>query len=225
MVTNWLQLTGKALEDLLIGAINFLPAIIGALVVLIIGWVIAVVLAKATAEILRRLKFNKIFENSTWEKAFEKAEITVDPSSFIGAIVKWILVIVFLLVAVEILGLVQFAAFLQDVLEYLPNVLAAAAIFVATVIIADISEKIIRASVESAKIGYGHMAGLIVRCSIWTFAILAILIQLQVAPSLIEILLQGIVGLIVIAGGLAFGLGGKDIAAEILRDLKEKIKK
>ena len=224
MIIDWIQVTSDALKGLWVGFIDFLPKIIGAIIVFLIGWLIAVVTGKIIAEILKKIKFNRIFENGSWKRALEKAEIKVDVSSFIGAIFKWILVIVFLLAAVEILGLVQFASFLQNVLNYLPNVIVAAAIFVAAVIIADILEKVVRAAVESVRIGYGHIVGTIVRWSIWIFAILAILVQLKVTPSLIQIILQGIIGLIVIAGGLAFGLGGKEVAAEILQDLRKKFK-
>ncbi len=224
MVTDWFQLTGDALRGLWVGFINFTPKLIGAIIVFLIGWLIAIAVGKIVAEVLKRIKFDRIFEKGSWKRALDKAEIKVDASSFIGAIFKWILVIVFLLAAVEILGLVQFASFLQNVLNYLPNIIVAAAIFVAAVIIADILEKVIRAAVESTKIGYGHIVGVIVRWSIWVFAILAILVQLRVTPSLIQIILQGIIGLIVIAGGLAFGLGGKDVAAEILQNLRRKFK-
>ena len=224
MVIDWLQVTGDALRELWVGFIDFTPKLVGAIIVFLIGWLIAVVVGRIIAEVLKKIKFDRIFEKGNWKRALEKADIKVEVSSFIGAIFKWILVIVFLLAAVEILGLIQFASFLQNVLNYLPNVIVAAAIFVAAVIIADILEKVVRAAVESTKIGYGHIVGVIVRWSIWVFAILAILVQLRVTPSLIQILLQGVIGLIVIAGGLAFGLGGKDVAAEILQNLRRKLK-
>ncbi len=224
MVMSWAQLTIKALQDSWVGFINYIPRIIGAIIIFLIGWIIAVAIGRVVAEILRRVKFNRIFDNGDWKRALEKAEIKVDAASFVGAIVKWILVIVFLLASIEALGFVQFSSFLKDILDYLPNVIVAVAIFIVTVIIADILEKIVRASVESTKVGYGHIAGIIVKWSIWIFAILSILIQLKIAPSLIETIVRGVVGLIVIAGGLAFGLGGKDVAAEVLQDLKRKIK-
>ncbi len=224
MITDWIQLTGDAIRGLWVGFVDFTPKIIGAIIVFLIGWIIAVAVGKITSEILKRIKLDRIFEKGSWKRALEKAEIKVDVSSFIGAIFKWILVIVFLLAAVEILGLVQFASFLENVLNYLPNVIVASAIFVAAVIIADILEKVVRAAVESARIGYGHLVGVIVKWSIWIFAILAILVQLKVTPSLIHIIVQGMIGLIVIAGGLAFGLGGKEVAAEVLQNLRRKLK-
>ena len=157
--------------------------------------------------------------------ALEKAEFKVDATEFVGAAFKWVLVIVFLLAAVEVLGLTQFAGFLTNVLDYLPNVIVAVLIFVVAVIIADLLEKVVRAAVEGAKVGYGNLVGLIVRWSIWVFAIFAILYQLKIALGLIEILLSGIVGLVVLAGGIAFGLGGKEVAGEILRDLKGKFQR
>jgi len=175
------------------------------------------------AEILRRLKFNRIFEKGTWKGALDKAEIKIDAAEFIGGIFKWVLIIVFLLAAVEILGLVEFAGFLNRVLAYLPNVLVAALIFVVAVVIADIIEKIVRASVEGIKLGYGQVAGAIIKWSIWAFAILAILIQLGIGRELFLSLFQGFIALIVIAGGIAFGLGGKEVAAEILRKAKNKL--
>jgi len=224
MFIDWWEITLGALLDLWQGFINFIPRLIGAVIIFIIGWFIAVGIGRLAAEILRKIKFNRLFEKGGVKTALEKAEVKVDPAGFIGAIFKWILVIVFLLAAVEVLGFGQFALFLARVLGYLPNVIVAVLIFVVAVIIADISEKIVRSAVESAKVGYGQISGVIVRWSIWVFAILAILSQLRIAPALIQTLLTGIIGLIVIAGGLAFGLGGKDIAAELLQNLKRKLR-
>ena len=225
IVFDWYDLTIEALQDLLQGFLTFTPKLIGALVVFIIGWFISIAIGKVIAEILKRLNLNRFFEKGNIKKILEKAEFKIDVSGFIGAIFKWIFVIVFLLAAVEILGLRQFGVFLTNVLDYLPNVIVAVLIFVVAVIIADILEKIVRAAVESVKVGYGNWVGMIVRWSIWIFAIFAILYQLRVAPGLIQTLLSGIVGLIVIAGGIAFGLGGKDVAAEILQNLKNKLQK
>lgn len=224
IILDWASITMQSLQNLWQGFLNFIPALLGAIIVFLIGWFISVGLGKLVSEVLRRIRFNQIFEKGSWDEALAKADIKVDTSAFIGAIVKWILVIVFLLAAVEILGLAQLADFLQGVLDYLPNVVVAALIFVVTVIVVDIVEKVVRASVESIKVGYGHMVSVVIRWSIWIFAFLAILMQLRITPALIQTLFTGFVALIVIAGGLAFGLGGKEIAGEILRDLHKKLK-
>jgi len=223
IVLDWYEITLRALESFLQGFLGFAPKLIGATIVFIIGWLVATAVGKLVAEILKRMKFNQVFERGVWKETLEKAEFKVNVAEFLGAICKWIIVIVFLLATVEILGLVEFAKFLTNVLGYIPNVIIATLIFVVTVIITDVLEKVVRAAVEGAKVGYGQLVGGIVKWSIWIFAILAILMQLQIAPALLQTLFAGIVGLITIAGGIAFGLGGKEVAAEILQDLRKKL--
>lgn len=223
MIIDWYTVTLEALQGVWQRFLLLLPRVIGAIIIFLIGWFIAVGIGKLVAEILKRIKFNRIFEKGSWKSALDKAEIKLNASEFIGAICKWVLIIVFLLAAVEILGLAQFAAFLNMVLGYLPNVIVAALIFVVAVVIADILEKVIRAAVEGAKFGYGQVAGAIVKWSIWVFAILAVLIQLGIGRELFLSLFQGLIALIVIAGGIAFGLGGKEVASEILKKLKNKL--
>lgn len=225
MIVDWYTVTIQALQTLWQNFLIFFPKILGAIIVFLIGWFIALGVGKLITEILKRLHFNKLFEKGSWKSAFEKADIKVDAAGFIGAIVKWILVIIFLLAAVEILGLEEFARFLSSVLGYLPNVIVAVLIFIVAVIISDLLEKIVRATVEGIKVGYGGVVGAIVKWSIWIFAILAILLQLQIASQLILTLFTGFVALLVIAGGLSFGLGGKDLAAEILENLKKRLNK
>jgi small-conductance mechanosensitive channel len=224
MILDWYTVTIEALQGLWQRFLIFFPRLIGAIIIFLIGWFIALGIGKLVAEILKRLQFNRIFEKGTWKAAMEKAEIKADGAGFVGAIVKWVLIIVFLLAAMKILGLVEFAGFLTNVLSYLPNVIVAALIFVVAVIIADLLEKVVRATVESIKVGYGGVAGAIIKWSIWIFAILAILIQLKIATQLILTLFTGFVALVAIAGGLAFGLGGKDIAADILDSIRKRFK-
>lgn len=224
MVLDLYAVTAAALQSLWEGLIGFLPELVGALVIFIIGWFISVGIGRLVADILKRIKFNQVFERGNWKHALDKADVKVDPSGFIGAIFKWVLVIVFLRVAVEVLGLTQLTTFIENILAYLPNVLVAALIFVVAVIIADIAEKILRAAVESTQVGYGHMVAVIVRWSIWVFAVIAILTQLGITPVLWQTLFTGLIALIVLAGGLAFGLGGKDVAAQWLQEANRRLK-
>jgi len=225
LVQTWAEATTLALLKFWDGFLAFIPNLIGAIIVFSIGWFVALGIGRLVAEILTRIKLNQFFERTGWKTALEKAELKINPSEFIGAIVKWILVIVFLLGAVEILGLVEFAGFLKGILAYLPNVIMAVLILVVAIIVIDIVEKIVRAAVEGIRVGYGHLASTIVKWSIWVFAILAILQQLRFEAAdwvfeLIKIVFVGIVAM----GAIAFGLGGKDVAAEILQDLRKKLK-
>ena len=224
MITNWYEITLGKLESLWAGFLDFIPALVGAIVVFVIGWFIAVGIGRLVTEVLKKLRFNRIFERGVWKEALAKAEFKVDAAGFIGAIVKWVLVIVFLMAAVEILGLKEFAGLLKEVLAYLPNVVVAAFIFVVAVILADILEKVVRASAESIRMDYGHLVGVIVKWSIWVFAISIILVQLGVGAALVQTLFTGLVAVIVISAGIAFGLGGKEIAADVLKEVYRKLK-
>jgi len=223
MLIDWYSITLQAFQNTWQGFLNFIPNLIGAIVVFVVGWFVAVGVGKLVAGILNRLKLDKLFERTGWREALEKAELKVYPSEFIGAIFKWILVIVFLLIAVEILGLPQFAVLLNKLISWLPNLVVAIAIFVVAIILADILDKVIRASIQKIGVKYVGALGAICRWAIYIFAILAILAQLGVAQTLINALITAFLGMITLAFGLAFGLGGKEAAAKIIEDLRKKI--
>lgn len=230
---NFVQVASDALNrafsELLAGIASFVPLLILAFLVMVIGWFISVGVGRLVADVLKRIKFNQVFERGNWKEALEKAELKVDPAGFVGGIFKWVLVIVFLLAAVEILGFDQFAEFLVDVLGYLPNVIVAALIFVVAIIIADIGEKVVRAAVEGTSLGHGQLIGSVVKWFIWIFAVFSALLQLDIAVLPVQVLIQTFVqGLgygIALAFAIAFGIGGKDMAADLLRQLKSKMER
>ncbi len=222
--TDW-SLT--VIQPLLKDFVAFLANLILAIVVFIVGYLIAAGIAKLITEILKSVRFNKLFEKEGWRRALQRAGIDVNPSEFIGAIFKWVFVIVSLLIAVDIMKLTDFAVFLNNVLNYLPRVIVAVLVFVVAVIIADIVEKIVRATVERLKVGYGYVAASIVKWAIWIFTIFLILDQLLPSNALIVTLytgiVYGVVGALALGVGLAIGLGGKETAAKIISDMQKKI--
>ena len=223
MVSELAQTTKQYLVKMWEGFFLFLPKLLGALFIFIIGWLFASFIGRLIAEILKKLQFNKLFDKSGWKEAFDKADIKVNPAEFLGGIFKWILVIVFLLASVDILGFGQFAIVLSRIIVWLPNLIVAILIFVVAVILTDILEKVIKASVKKIGIGYVGLIGTGVKWSIYVFALLAILDQLGVARTIVDALVTGFVGMLALALGLAFGLGGKDAAAKLIEDFKRKI--
>jgi len=220
---DWLTVVQPSLQQF----VSFMVRLLLALVVFIIGYLISIGIGKIIAEILKSVKFNKLFEKEGWRKALQRANIDVNPSDFFGGIFKWVLVIIFLLVVVDMLGLSTFAGFLMQVLNYIPNVIVAVLVFVVAIIISDIVEKIVRATVERLKLGYGFVAASIVKWAIWLFAFFLILGQLLPNNPLIVTLytgiVYGVVGALSLGFGLAIGLGGKDTAAKIISDMHRKI--
>ena len=223
MIEVWYQTTYDSLLGLWKGFLNFIPSLLAAIIVFIIGWFIAEVIGKLVARILKVLKLNQIFDRANWKEALEAAEIKVNISEFIGGICKWVLVVVFLSVSVEILGLSQFASLLNRLISWLHNLIVAVAIFVVAIIVADILSRLIRASVKKIGVKYGGFLSALVRWAIYIFAGLAILLQLGVTPTIIQTIIVGFVGMIALALGLSFGLGGKDAAAKLIEDFKKKI--
>jgi hypothetical protein len=223
MIEEWYKITYDSLLGIWRGFLNFIPDLLAAIIIFIIGWFIAEVIGKIVARILRVLKLDQIFERAKWKEALEAAEIKVKISDFIGEICKWVLVIVFLSVSVEILGLIQFASLLNRLIAWIPNLIVAVAIFVVAVIVADILNRLIKASVQKIGLKYGGFLSALVRWAIYIFAGLAILDQLQVSRNLINTLIMAFFGMIALAFGLAFGLGGKEAAARLIEDLKKKI--
>jgi hypothetical protein len=207
--------------------VSFVANLLLAIIVFVIGYLISVGIGKLVTEILKSIRFNKLFEKEGWRRSLQRANVDVNPAEFIGAILKWVFVIVSLLVAVDVLKLTSFAGFLTQVLNYLPNVIVAVLVFVVAIIISDIAEKIVRVTIERLKVGYGYVASSIVKWSIWAFAFFLILDNLLPASLLIKTLYTGIVygvlGSLALGIGLAIGLGGKDTAAKIISDMYRKI--
>lgn len=207
--------------------IFFIANLVLAIIVFLVGYLISVGIGKLITEILKSIKFNKLFEKEGWRKSLQRANVDVNPSEFIGAIFKWVFVIVSLLVAVDVLKLTAFAGFLTSVINYLPNVIVAVLVFVVAIIISDIVEKIVRVGVERLKVGYGYVAASIVKWAIWIFTFFLILDQLLPASLLVKTLytsiVYGIVGAVALGVALAIGLGGKDVAGKVIADMYRKI--
>lgn len=215
------------IQPFLQDAVSFLGRLILAIIVFIIGYLIAVGIGKIITEVLKSLRFNSLFQKEGWTHALQRANINVHPAEFVGAIFKWVFVILALLLAVDILHLAQFGGILAQVLNYLPNVVVAALIFVVAVIISDIIEKVVHVGVARMKIGHAYLAASIVRWAIWIFTIFLILEQLLPNSVLIQALYMaivwGIVGSAALGVAIAIGLGGKETAAEIISEMWKKI--
>jgi small-conductance mechanosensitive channel len=223
MVGDWAQITLEALRGAWEGILMFLPKLIGAIIVFLVGWLISVFVGKVIAEILKKLKLDRAFDRTGWQEALEKAEIKISPSIFIGEICKWILVIVFLMAAVEVLGFYQFSQFLGKIVSWLPNLIVAIVIFVVAVIVADILEKIIKASTKKIGVAFAGFLGGLAKTAIYVFAGFAILLQLGIAQEIIRAIVFGLVFALSLALGLSFGLGGKDAAAKIIEEIRKKV--
>lgn len=214
----------QSLADLWLRFIGFLPVFLGALIVFVVGWLVAVAVGQLIQRLLELIRLNEPFDRITgFRAAVERAGLDVNIPKFFGELVKWFLFIVALLATADILGLQAVAEFLNQVIAYIPNIVVAAVILVAGVIFANFVGRVTKASVEAATLPHGRGTAAIAKWAVIIFAFLAALLQLQVAETLIQTLFMAFAAMVAIAGGLAFGFGGKDLATKILKHLEKDV--
>ena len=226
MVTQtWGEVLKASFQQLWSGVAQFLPKIVVAVVVLIIGWIIAAAVGKLIAKVIKTLRVDKALQGLGAEGPISQAGFKLDAGSFIGALIKWFLFIVFVVAAMDVLRLTQVNVFLREVvLGYLPNVIVAALILIIAAALADLAKRVIAGSAKAAKVSSAGLLGGIAKWAIWIFALLAALYQLGVTPALIQTVVTGFVAMLAIAAGLAFGLGGKEAASRYIEKLRQDIR-
>jgi hypothetical protein len=223
IVQTWAEVVTSSLQTLWSGFIGFLPKLLGAIIVFIIGWLIAVILGKLAAQIIRALRIDQILEKMGFKKSLERAKLKLDSGKFIGELIKWFFIIVFLMAATDILNLPQVTEFLRRIILYIPHLIVAVLILLAAVLIANFLQKLVKASVEAAGLKSANFLGAVTKWAILIFAVLAALLQLGIVPALIQTIFTGLIAALAISVGLAFGLGGKDLAVQILGKLKRDV--
>lgn len=201
----------------------FVPKLVAAVVVFLIGWLIAVLLGRVAYHVIKALQINRALQGLGFKEALERGGLRLDAPKFFDELVKWFFIVVFLMAATNIVGLAQVTEFLAVVVFYLPNVIVAALVILIGVLLARFIEHAVRTSVKAARLASANFLALLARWSVLIFSFLIALDQLKVAPELIRIFVMGIVAMVAVAGGLAFGLGGRDLAGDWLSDLKKKV--
>lgn len=223
LLQSWTEVTINSFQETWSSFITFLPNLLGALVIFFVGLAVAVGLQKLITQILRAVRLDSGLEKLGLGRFFEKAGIKIDFAGWLGAFVKWFLVLVFLLAATDILNLNEISIFLLSILGYVPSVVVAVVILAVAFWLANVLRKIVQASVSASNIKAAAFSGAVTYWSILIFGLFAALIQLGVAYSLLQTLITGLIAMLALAGGLAFGLGGKDAAARFIERLRKEI--
>jgi hypothetical protein len=222
-VQTWGEAISTSLLELWGRFISFLPALVGALLVFLLGLIVAVALGKVAEKIIKVIRIDQVVEKMTISEKFRNSGIKLSVSKFFGELVKWFLVLVFLMAATDILGLDQVTNFLNSVILYIPNVVVAIIILSVAFILGSFTHSFIRSSTKAAGVMSASLLAAISRWSIIIFGLLAAFIQLGIAVSLVNTIFIGLVAALALASGLAFGLGGKEEAALILKNLREDL--
>lgn len=211
---------GVAVTTSIAGALALLlggiPRIIAFLAIIIIGWFIASIVAKLVATILRTIRFNDIAQRSGVSGFVSKMGVRTDPSGVLAGIVKWFIRLIVLVAAFDALGLPAVSDVLRSMLLFLPNVIVALVVLVLTGLAAQVISKLARGAAESAEIDNSEVLAKIASGAIWGFGIIVAINQLGIATTLVNTLFMGLVGAIALALGLAFGLGGRETAGQLV---------
>lgn len=223
LIQTWSQVFLLSLQGLWYGFVQTFPKILLAIIIFIIGWIIASTLGKLVMSAIDALKLDKLFSSAGADEALARAGWKLHIGAIVGWLVKWLIVLGFFIASMNILGLDQVSMFLREVVMYIPNVIIAVLILVAGTILADFVRKIVSGSAAVANIRSARMIGSIAYYAIWILAIVTALDKLGIFGYFGQILFTGLVFMIALALGLAFGLGGKDAAGRWVNRLSEDL--
>lgn len=203
---------------------GFLPAILAAVIWFVIGWIVGVALYHVVVEVVKALRVNEALKATGLNEAAARSGFNLDVGKFLGTLIQWFVILVFLVAALDILGLAAVTLFLQQVvLMYLPRVIVAALMIIIGAIAAEVVRGLVIHSARAVGAHGANLAGTIAKWAITVFAVLAALSQLGIGTELIQTLFQGIVIAVALSFGLAFGLGGKEAASRTIERVRSEI--
>lgn len=224
MIDTWVDVFRTSFNNIWVGTADFIPKFLVALIVLIAGLILGGLVQKIIEQVFSSVKVDSILRNTKIDEALVKAGFVLDSGRFVGALVKWFVIAVFLVASFDILGLTQVNLFLQQVvLGYLPRVIVAVLILIIAAIIAEAMQKLVSGASRAAGVTASNFVGTASKWAIWIFAVLMALYQLGIALALIQTLFTGFVVAIALALGLSFGLGGQQAASDFIEKMKREI--
>lgn len=220
MTTDVGKILLTSLNNALLIIINFVPKFIAGLIVILVGIIIASILRQIALGFLKALKVETIL------RRYGVPEVRGDLtwSNILADIVRWFVIIAFLIPTADIWGIPRVGVLLNEFLLYLPNVFVSAIIVLVGFVVAALAHDVILASAKGLSAETSNTVASVTRMSIIIFVTLVVFNQLGVATDLIRILFVGLVAMVSIAGGVAFGLGGQGVARDILDGIKRKLK-
>ncbi len=224
LLNTWNEVLTLSFQNLWVGVINFVPNLVIALVILVLGWLIGALLGRAVWQVIKSLKVDEALRRAGLETFLRRGGVDLDSGAFLGALVKWFVIVVFLVAAFDVLGLSQVNLFLQEVvLGYLPRVIAAALVLLVGGVVGDVAGRVVLTAAKTAGVHSAHFASAVAKWALWIFAILVALSQLGIATAFSQTLFTGLVIAISLALGLSFGLGGQEAASRYIERLRAEM--
>ena len=214
---TWGDVFNASFQNLWWGFMQFVPKLLIAIIFFIIGWVLGNLIAKAFEHVFTAMKIDSLLKSVRADEFMSRMGMKLNTGYFIGQVIRWFIVIVFLLPSLNLVGLDDVSVFLRtDVLGFLPRIVVAAFILIIASIVSDALSKGVMATAKSMNVHSANMVGAVVKYIVWVFAFIIAFGQLGIAAAYMQILFAGIIGMLAIAGALAFGLGAKDAAGRMI---------
>jgi hypothetical protein len=215
-ITSWGDAVFASLTNTLYTILGAIPQIIGALIILALGWI----LSNAAASLIRSLlgrRVDSVFSTHGGQ-VYGQAADRYRPSVIVAEIVRWLVRLVFLNAAANVLGLTQISMLLNQIVLWLPNLLVAVVILLIAPIIGRFARDAIQAGAGRMGFTNGGLLGQLAEIAIIVLAVIIAVDQIGVGTEIVNTLFIGLVGATALAFGLAFGLGGREVAAQITAD-------
>lgn len=217
-VTEWSAALMTSLASAMALFFSAIPKVLGFLVILIVGWLIASLVEKGVAALLRTVRFNELSQRAGLADFVGRMGTSTDSSGLLAAVVKWFIRLIALVVAFDALGLPAVSQVLREFLLWLPNVVVAMVVLVIGGLLARALGNVVRGAVAKSALGDPDVLARVASGLVWAFAIVVAVNQIGIATALVNTLFMAVVGAIALALGLAFGLGGRETAGELVRD-------
>lgn len=219
---TWGDVFNTSLQNLWFGFVQFTPKLVIAIVFFVIGWVLGSLIAKAIEQVFGSLKIDSLFASLGAENFLKKAGVSLNTGYFVGQVVRWFVIIVFLLPSLNLVGLTEVSGFLSTtVLGFLPQVIIAALVLVIAAVVSEGLSKAVYTAGRAMNLKAANMLATVAKYAVWVFAFIVALGKLGLGDYM-NILFTGIVAMLALAGALAFGLGGKEHAARFLSKISEE---
>jgi len=219
---EWENLIADPIRQMLTRIMAYIPILLGALVILIVGWIVARAIRRILDWLLKTIRFDALADKAGISEVLRKGELKITARQVVSSLVYWLIIIMVLVMVANALGLPKASDILSNLFAYVPKVIAALLVLVVAMFLASFVSGIVRIAAGNAKLPKPELLAGICRWVIIVFAVTISLAQLGIAPLLVTATFNIILGGIVLALALAFGLGGKDAAARYIEELKEK---
>jgi len=224
LIQSWAAAIQQSFQEVWLNFVLFVPNILFAVVIFAIGWVAGAILGRITSQVVDALKIDNALRSAGVEEAVHRGGFNLNSGALLGGLVKWFVIVVFLMAAVDVLGLDQVGNFLNDVvLLYLPQVIVAVLILLIGAVLGEFMKNLVVGAARVVDMQAAHFLGSVAKWAIWIFAVLAAMIQLNIATTFLNTLFAGVVVALSLAFGLAFGLGGQEAAARYLEHLRNEM--